>query len=299
MPKHESKINYAYQKSVSYSQYSMYKQCNFRWYLNYIKKHKIFKPSIHTLFGTSFHETIQEYLRLMYDVTVKASEEFDFESFLKERMLTNYKEELEKNKGEHYVKKDDFTAFIQDGVNILNWIKKHRKKYFSTKQIKLVGIEIPMEQYIIEDIPNVIMIGYIDIIFYDELNKTYTVIDFKTSGSGWKEADKKDDAKLAQLLLYKHFYSRALKITPDEVNVQFMIVKRRPFISEDFPTHWVQEIIPAQGKIKLKKAVQEFEAFVRDCFTTDAKYIDREYVKNFDGCKWCEFKDKPELCSKS
>ena len=299
MPKRESTINYAYQKSVSYSQYSMYKQCNFRWYLNYVKKQRVFKPSIHTLFGTSFHETIQEYLRLMYEESVKKSEEFDYENFLKERMIANYKEEMEKNKDEHYVKKEDFNAFIQDGVNIMSWVKKNRKKYFTTRKVKLIGIEIPMEQYIVEDIPNVIMQGYIDIIFYDEDLKKYTVIDFKTSTSGWKDADKKDDTKLSQLLLYKHFYSRALKISPEDVDVMFMIVKRRPFISEDFPTHWVQEIKPAQGKAKLKKAVEDFEAFVRDCFTPEAKFVDKEYTKNFDACKWCEFKDKPEICSKS
>jgi len=299
MAKRESTINYAYQKSVSYSQYSMYKQCNFRWYLNYVKKQKVFKPSIHTLFGTSFHETIQEYLRLMYEESVKKSEEFDYEAFLKERMIVNYSEEKEKNKSEHYVSKEDFMAFIQDGVNILSWLKKHRKKYFTTKRVKLIGIEIPMEQYIVDDIPNVIMQGYIDIIFYDEDLKKYKIIDFKTSTGGWKDSDKKDDLKLSQILLYKHFYSRALKITPEEVDVLFMIVKRRPFISEEFPTHWVQEIIPAQGKSKLKKSVEEFESFVRECFTKDAKYIDKEYQKNFNGCKWCEFKDRPDLCSKS
>ena len=299
MPKRESTINYAYQKSVSYSQYSMYKQCNFRWYLNYVKKQRVFKPSIHTLFGTSFHETIQEYLRLMYEESVKKSEEFDYENFLKERMIVNYKEEMEKNKDEHYVKKEDFNAFIQDGVNIMSWVKKNRKKYFTTRKVKLIGIEIPMEQYIVEDIPNVIMQGYIDIIFYDEDLKKYTVIDFKTSTSGWKDADKKDDTKLSQLLLYKHFYSRALKISPEDVDVMFMIVKRRPFISEDFPTHWVQEIKPAQGKAKLKKAVEDFEAFVRDCFTPEAKFVDKEYPKSPENCKFCEFKDKPEICSKS
>jgi len=299
MPKRESTINYAYQKSVSYSQYSMYKQCNFRWYLNYVKKQRVFKPSIHTLFGTSFHETIQEYLRLMYEESVKKSEEFDYETFLKERMVINYKEELEKNKDQHYVNKEDFNAFIQDGINIISWLKKHRKKYFTTKKVKLVGIEVPMEQYIVEDIPNVIMQGYIDIIFYDEDLKIYIIIDFKTSTSGWKDSDKKDDVKLSQLLLYKHFYSRALKISHEEVEVMFMVVKRRPFISEDFPTHWVQEIKPAQGKAKLKKAVQEFEAFIRDCFTQDAKYIDKEYAKNLEGCKFCEFKDNQEICSRS
>ena len=298
MPKKESTINYAYQKSVSYSQYSMYKQCKFRWYLNYVKKQKVFKPSIHMIFGTSFHETIQEYLRLMYEESVKKSEEFDYENFLKERMIANYKEDLEKNSGVHYVQKEDFNAFIQDGLNIMDWIKKHRKKYFSTKNVKLIGIEIPMEQYVIKEIPNVIVQGYIDIIFYDKILKKYLIIDFKTSTGGWKESDKRDDIKLNQVLLYKHFYSRALKISPEEVDVMFMVVKRRPFISDDFPTHWAQEIKPAQGKIKLKKAVEDFEAFVKDCFTEDAKYIDKEYEKSTENCKYCEFANRPDLCSR-
>lgn len=299
MPKSESKIDYSYQKSVSYSQYSMYKQCNFRWYLNYVKKQKVFKPSIHLIFGTSFHETIQEYLRIMYEESVKKSDEFDFTLFLKQRMVENYKTELDKVEGKHFIEKQDFEDFIQDGYNILAWLRKNRKKYFSTKNTKLVGIEIPMEQYILEDIPNVIMIGFIDIIFYDKILNKYIVYDFKTSTKGWNESDKRDETKLSQVLLYKHFYSRALKITPEEVDVKFMVVKRRPFISEDFPTKWVQEITPAQGKAKLSKAVKSFEDFVRDCFTPDAKYQDKEYPKNFDGCKWCEFRDKPELCSKS
>jgi len=299
MPKRESTINYAYQKSVSYSQYSMYKQCNFRWYLSYVKKQRVFKPGIFLTFGTSFHETIQEYLRLMYEESVKKSEEFDYEAYLKERMIANYTEELEKNKKVHFIKKEEFNEFIQDGINIMSWLKKNRKKYFSTKGVKLVGIEVPMEQYIVDDIPNVIMQGYIDIIFYDKDLKKYIIIDFKTSTSGWKEADKKDDTKLSQLLLYKHFYSRALKITPEEVDVMFMILKRRPFISEDFPARWVQEIKPAQGKSKLKKSVEEFESFVRDCFTTDAKYIDKEYPKNLEGCRFCEYTDRPDLCSRS
>jgi hypothetical protein len=235
----------------------------------------------------------------MYEESVKKSEEFDYETFLKERMIANYKEEMEKNKDEHYVNKEDFNAFIQDGINIMSWVKKNRKKYFTTKKVKLVGIEIPMEQYIVDDIPNVIMQGYIDIIFYDQDLKKYIVIDFKTSTGGWKDSDKKDETKLSQLLLYKHFYSRALKISPEEVEVMFMIVKRRPFISEDFPTHWVQEIKPAQGKAKLKKAVEEFESFVRDCFTADAKYQEREYPKSPDNCKFCEFLNKPEICNRT
>ena len=299
MPKHEWKVNYTYQKSISYSQYSIYSQCNYRWYLEYIKKQRIFKPGINLTFGTSFHETLQEYLRIMFEESVKKSEEFNYAEYLKERMFINYKDDLANNKNEHFIKKEEFEAFIQDGENIMYWLKKNRSKYFSTKSDKLIGIEIPIEQFVVNSIPNVIMIGSIDLIFYSKATNKYTIIDIKTSTRGWNDDDKKDKLKINQLLFYKSFYARALKIPVENVEVKFLVVKRRPFISEEFPTKWVQEITPAQGTKKLKDALKDLESFVINCFTPEAKYIEgKEYQKNFDGCKYCPFKDKDDLCTK-
>ena len=298
MPKHVWGVNYAYQKSVSYSQYSIYKQCQYQWYLNYVKKLKIFKPSVYLTFGTACHETIQEWLRVMYEESAKKAEEMDLGELLKERMYENYKESLEEQKGEHFIKPDEFKDFIQDGVTILDFLKKKRSEYFNLKTTKLIGIEIPIEQYIVDEIPNVIMTGSIDLIFFNKNTETYEIYDIKTSTKGWNDNDKKDKNKISQLLLYKHFYSRALNVPIDKIEVKFFIVKRRPWISPDFPTKYVQEFIPAQGTKKVKDAVADFESFVKECFTTDNKYIDREYPKNLDGCKWCPFKDKPDICDR-
>jgi hypothetical protein len=142
------------------------------------------------------------------------------------------------------------------------------------------------------------MTGSIDLIFFNKNTETYEIYDIKTSTKGWNDNDKKDKNKISQLLLYKHFYSRALNVPIDKIEVKFFIVKRRPWISPDFPTKYVQEFIPAQGTKKVKDAVADFESFVKECFTTDNKYIDREYPKNLDGCKWCPFKDKPDICDR-
>ena len=144
---------------------------------------------------------------------------------------------------------------------------------------------------------------YIDIplylIFFNKNTETYEIYDIKTSTKGWNDNDKKDKNKISQLLLYKHFYSRALNVPIDKIEVRFFIVKRRPYVSPDFPTKYVQEFIPAQGTKKVKDAVAEFETFVKETFTQDAKYItERTYTKNLDGCKWCPFKDKPEHCDR-
>ena len=53
-------------KTVSYSQFSRYKNCPKSWKLAYIDKETSFDPSIFLIFGTAFHETMQTYLDTMY-----------------------------------------------------------------------------------------------------------------------------------------------------------------------------------------------------------------------------------------
>lgn len=299
MPKTEYDIDYSYQKAISYSQYSMYKSCPHNWYLQYVKKHKKFENSIHLTFGTSIHEAIQHYMNIMYSISGAEADRIDLVSFFKERMIENYKEALLQNKEEHFVKPEVFKEFIEDGISILEYLKKKRSQYFSIKTDKLIGIEIPIAEKVVDNIPNVLMIGSLDLIFQDKNSKKYTIIDIKTSTSGWRDKEKKDQTKINQLLLYKHFYAKKLNVDPDMINVKFFIVKRKLFESKDFVIKRIQEFVPAQGKIKMKQAISDLESFVKDAFSEDAKYIDKEYPKNLDNCKWCPFKDNNELCKKS
>ena len=82
------------------------------------------------------------------------------------------------------------------------------------------------------------------------------------------------------------------------VDVEFFIVRRKVYEDADFPIKRVQHVIPAQGKIKMKQAVEDLRAFVRDAFTPDGKHIDKAYPKNKSGCKYCPFKDDAALCDK-
>ena len=142
------------------------------------------------------------------------------------------------------------------------------------------------------------MIGSIDLIIRNKNTKKYKVYDIKTSTSGWKDKDKKDQIKINQLLFYKHFYSKKLNVDPEMVDVEFFIVRRKVYEDAEFPIKRVQSFIPAQGKIKMKQAVEDLKAFVKDAFTPDGKHIDKAYPKNTDGCKYCPFKDNKELCDK-
>lgn len=298
--KNKLNINYAINKTISYSQYSMYNSCQYQWYLAYVKKQKIFKPGIFLCYGTSLHEAIQEYLRKMYDESIKSADEMDLIGYFEERMYENYKQDVLENKNEHYSTKEELMEFIEDGRQSLMWFKSKRAKYFSKKGTKLVGIEIPILQSITEYSPNVLLQGYIDLVLYHEADDTYTVYDIKTSTRGWTDKEKKDQIKVNQVLFYKHFYSKALNVPQEKIDVKFFIVKRKVFESKDFPIPRIQEFSPANGKIKVKKAYESLENFVKECFTPDAKYItDRVYTKNLSACKWCQYSDKPELCSKN
>lgn len=292
-------INYAYQKTVSFSQYSMYNSCQYSWYLAYVKKQKVFKPGIHLLYGTSLHEALQEFLRLMYDESIKAAEEMGLTEYFQERMLENYKNDLQENKSEHYCTKEDFKEFVEDGIASLEWFKKNRSKYFSKKGTKLVGIEIPILQPITEYSPNVLLQGYIDFILYNEADDSYTIYDIKTSTRGWSDKEKKDETKVNQLLFYKKFYSKALDVPEEKIDIKFFIIKRKIYENAEFPIPRVQEFVPANGKIKVKKAYESLETFIKECFTPDAKYnTDRVFIKNTSACKYCPYSDKPELCDK-
>jgi hypothetical protein len=299
MPKPKININWATQKAVSYSQYSIYKQCPYQWYLTYIKKESSFKPSIYLVYGTAMHETIQTYLQTMYDKSVKAADEIDMNKLLEERLVATYKESISENKNEHFSTKEELKEFLADGQATLDWFKKNRGKYFSKKNTELVGIEIPILQPVIEDIPNVLMNGSIDFIIYDKVLEKYTIYDIKTSTKGWTDYEKKDQTKINQILLYKRFYSKVMNVPEDKVDVMFFIVKRKVFSHPDYPTYRIQEFIPANGKRKVQEAMDDLSAFIRECFTPNAKYnTERIYPKNIDSCKFCPYTNKPDLCDK-
>ncbi len=299
MPKPKLDINYAYQKAVSYSQYSIYKQCQYQWYLTYIKKESSFKPSIYLVYGTAMHETIQTYLQTMYEKSGKVADELDLNRILEERLVENYKLSLQENNNEHFTTKEELKEFLSDGQSTLDWLKKNRKKYFSIRNTELVGIEIPILQPVLEDIPNVLMNGSIDFIIYEKNTESYTIYDIKTSTKGWSDYEKKDQTKINQILLYKRFYSKVMNVPEDKIDVKFFIVKRKVYQSPDYPIYRVQEFVPSNGKKKVEDAVKDLSLFIRECFTPDAKYKkDRLYPKNLNSCKFCPYTNKPELCDK-
>ena len=290
-------INYSFQRSVSYSQYSIYATCPHQWYLSYVENKNPYQATIHTVFGTAFHETLQKYIDVMYNESGAAADRLDLETLFTNRFRAIYSEEYEKTK-EHFTNAQEMREFYDDGVAIIKWIKTRRNKLFTVRKVKLLGIEMPL---LVGLNKNVYLKGYIDFVLYDEdLQKVY-IYDIKTSTRGWGEREKKDDNKLAQILLYKEYFGRQFGFDVDRIEVEYFIVKRKIWEASEFPIPRVQSFKPASGKTKRRQAVEKMENFIKDCFDEFGKPQVKSYLKQIgeSSCKWCPYADKPELCDKT
>ena len=289
----------ARKKSISYSQFSQWDVCPWMWKLNYVDKLGTFTDNIHTLFGTSMHEVLQEYLKVMYSDSIKAADELLLNEELEDRLKKNFMEITQKNGGEEFCTKDQMVEFYEDGLKILEFFKKKRNQYFSKRGYELIGIETALNY----DLPkNIKFRGYIDLIIKDTVRNRIKIIDIKTSTHGWNKYQKADKNKTDQLLLYKKFYSQQHDVPMDRIEVEYFIVKRKLWENTDFPQKRIQTFIPANGTPSINKVNSRLDAFMEDCFTDDGEYRDdHTYSKlpSKKNCRWCEFKDKPELCDKN
>ena len=138
----------------------MWAQCPHRWKTSYVDGVREYTDSIHTMFGTSMHEVIQAFLTVMYNDSAKLAESLPLNDMLKERMKRNFEQIVKSNGGEMFCTEKDMVEFYIHGTEILDFIKKKRAQYFSKRGYELIGIEVPLDY----DLPNDIkFVGYIDV----------------------------------------------------------------------------------------------------------------------------------------
>ena len=284
-------------KTVSYSQFSLYANCPKRWKLDYLDGLRTYEQNINTCFGSAFHKTLQNYLHILYNDSAKQADSMDLGEALKQAIFEEYKESLTKNGNKHYSTPQELSEFYLDGEAILKYFKTHRRAYFTTKQHTLVGIEVPLEMPLIN---NVTFNGFIDVVIKDEKNNRIKIYDIKTSTQGWNKYQKADITKTAQLILYKEFYGKQFNVDPEDVDVEYLIVRRKINENSDFPLKRIQTFEPASGKPTRNKVGKLFMEFVQNCFTEEGVY---NHNGNFpaitsSACNYCPYKNEEALCPK-
>ena len=256
------KLNYAFQKNISYSQYSMYKQCPHKWKLHYKDKINQRDTSIYLVFGIAIHEVIQDYLEVFYNISKVKANEIDLESSFQEKFIEAYQKQYKDNNNEHFSDAVQMREFFEDGVEILNFFKKRIGGYFSKRGNYLVGIELPIIYAPNKMKNNLLYTGFLDVVLYNENSDEFTIIDIKTSTRGWTPRMKKDEDKQFQLILYKQYFSDLYNIPLEKINIKYFIVKRKLWEKSDYPQTRIQEFRPASGKIKLNKAKKAILSFM-------------------------------------
>jgi hypothetical protein len=278
---------------VSHSQFVSYNECNLKWKLRYIDKLGTFTGNIHTLFGTSMHTVIQEYLTVMYGTSIIAADKLNMESRLKEEMMSEFTK-IKENQETLPCSQDDMIEFYQDGLAILEHFRKHRGKYFMKKNYELVGIELPITMELQE---NVELKSFLDVVIRNKISGRITIIDLKTSTRSWTNYHKKNFYKKAQLLIYKQFYSEKFNVPLDKITVEFLILKRKIAKQSDFPISRLQRFEPSNGKVSVNKTMKAFTEFREAIYDEEGNHkIDRDYnASPGSACKFCEFV-KTEHC---
>jgi len=294
-------INYAFEKAISYSQVSMFLNCPHKWSLQYKDGYYQSESSIHMTFGTALHEALQHYITTIYNVSGAEADRIDLEEYFEERFRETYLKDYKSNKNVHFSNSFEMREFFEDGLAILNFVKKKRGGYFSKRDWYLVGCELPLLLNPHPQFKNILYKGYLDVVLYHEPTNKFKIIDIKTSTRGWDDKTKKDETKQLQLILYKKYYSQQFGVPEENISVEFFIVKRKVWEESPYPISRIQEYKPASGKVKMNKAVNTVNSFIEEVFNYDGSYKDKQFEPNPSkfNCMFCPFSNNKELCNAS
>jgi len=260
---------------VSFSEIKIWKECSYRHKLLYIDQVDVFEPSPYLDFGTAVHEGCETYLK-----TKKTD---------KEKLLCDIR-----------------SAWAKHGFDNPEWYKRQPSWYKHVpvdewcQWAERMWDEVPKfldetfpgwecfdaEEMLYESVENkdLNFKGYIDGIIQVPKKRgegyNYWIIDWKTAGSwGWRREKKQDILMTAQLILYKHFWSRKHSIPLKDVRCGFILLKRG-----GKPGRICELVTVSVGPKTLDKGVKILNNMI-------SSVRSGMYLKNRNSCKYCPFKD--------
>ena len=261
---------------ISFSEVKCWSECSWRHKLLHIDKIDVFEPSPFLDFGTTVHEGCENFLKTG-DVP-------------SERLLENIRAAWKKNgfgEPEWYEKMPGWYKHVpveewcEWATNMWNEVPSFLDKTFSNWET------FEAEEMLYESIENrdLNFKGYIDAIIkcQDKQGKEkYWILDWKTSGSwGWRRDKKQDILMTAQLILYKHYWSRKHGIPLKDIRCGFILLKRGGKPGKI--CELVQVSVGPKSLDRANKIVGNMIAAVRKGF----------FLKNRNSCKYCSFLDTP------
>lgn len=266
---------------ISFSELTQHRECGHKHLIEKYLKLAISPTSIHLIFGNAIHSSIEVGVRDKLNIEGRISHFKEY--FIKEMM-----DKMMGTKDYHSL--EDFT---KQGENILRLLSTEKilEKY------DLVGVEMSLYEKLFE---NFHFKGFIDLILKDKKTGRILIIDWKTSGEEWDvQKKKKNKVFMAQMRLYKYFYSRKCNVPIDEIDCKYAVLNR--LINKKCP-----EL--GYGKIQMVEIFSTdediMEAVSMVAETLKNIHIKKEFLKaKFAGsksdCFFCPYKSNPTLCNEN
>ena len=258
---------------VSFSEIKIWKECPYRHKLMYVDKVDKFEPSPYLDFGTAVHEGCENLL--------------ETKSVNREKLLKDINDAWEKNGFDDpdWVKKQPgwykyvpVEEWCQWAENMWNDIPEFLDKTFPGWET------VKAEEELYEEIKNkdVKFKGFIDAVIKVPKKRgegfNYWILDWKTAQSyGWRKQKKQDILMTAQLILYKHFWSRKHDIPLKDVRCGFILLKRGAN-----PGRVCELVTVSVGEKTLERGVKLMNSMI----STVSRGM---FLKNRNSCKYCPY----------
>jgi hypothetical protein len=263
---------------VSFSEIKEWSECSWRHKLARIDKIDMFKPSPYLGFGTAVHEGCENML--------------EGKDLNKDKLLNDIREDFKKHGFDdpEWVDKQPGWYKKSSDVGVEKWCTWAENMWAEVPDYldkEFPGWEtVKAEEYLYEPIDGkpVKFKGFVDAIIKVPKKRgegyNYWILDWKTAGAyGWRRDKKQDFTLQAQLVLYKHFYSRKYNIELKDIRCAFILLKRGGKIGN------IVDIVPVSvGPKTLAKGVKLMNNMINSVMKSFA-------MKNRNSCMFCPYKD--------
>lgn len=268
-------------EKISYSEWQLFRSnCQWRWYLEYVKKLKMGDRSIALEFGTAIGTTLEQYLnpdvskRISIDDAVllfHAKMDLAVESLTEAKYIAYGPWPLDTN-GEP--QQGDSPEYLKmAGERILRAIGSVSE----LTDCRVVSMEHEIDDVLQRSDSPIRYRGFIDILIAlkDKRGKMIFIVgDFKTCKWGWPYDKQRDANVLAQVRLYKHFLCKKLNVDPKLVRTVFFLLKKAPRKNDSTIVESLQ--VPSSER--------DITMTLNSLQTDVTKMRSGVYEKNFDSC---------------
>ena len=255
---------------ISYSAYSLYKNCGHRYYLENIIEAPDFVPSIYAYFGDAMHDSLRKGIEHSLNEEERIN---NFVYVFKKLVMDNLQDYPD------FVKLKEFT---EQGIEIL--------KIMPTERLSEKYVFIGAEELIVEPMHgNYSFVGFIDLILKNKLTGKYVIIDWKTSTFPWDVEQKKSDKTfMSQMMFYKYFYALKKNISLQDIDCKYVVLNRFKGLSDKDGYGAIQNVEIDTNELLMEEVLEDLAKTTRDIFIRKV-FTKAKLEKRKDSCKYCPF----------